>query len=162
MSENLTVFDVDFTDYERSEGGAAVRIPEADYLMRFTKVEMVTVKNENSENFGKPGWLVTLQIVNGPHAGVEIQDRFYPTITKTKFRIDQFLSAFGVEVKPGQMQVPVGQLMNRTLTVSVKDGKPYGEKQIVKSEVKKYAHASKSEGVVKSDGASLDADGVDL
>lgn len=165
MSDNskVTVFDVDFSNYEETEFKGAARLPEGSYLMRLTSVEQVHVKNENSANFGKPGFLVKLTVVNGPQAGEVIEDRLW-VIEKALFRMVQFFEAFGIKVDKTKMQLPVGQVMNRTLTVTVKDGAPFGEKQIVRSEVKKYEQASKSAGEssVKTDGESIDADGVEL
>lgn len=137
----LTVFNIDFSEYEGSEGGGSVKIPEGDYLARFVDVEQITVKNEQSENFGKPGFLVKLEIVGGEFNGLVIQDRFY-ILKKTLFRLDQFFSAFGVKIDKTMMNIPVAQVLNRTVCLTVKDGEPFGEKQTVKSEVKRYSHAS--------------------
>lgn len=164
--KNLTVFDVDFSDYEETEFEGPVLLPEGDYLMRLVSAEPTTVKSEDSPNFGKPGFIVKLEVVNGPYKGAQVTDRLW-VIQKALFRMDQFFSAFGIKVEKTKMQIPLGQVMNRTLCVTLKDGTPFGEKQVVKSEVKKYSHASKFEGgdtsaEIKSDGNSLDATGVDL
>lgn len=161
MSDNakLTVFDVDFSNYEETEFEAPPLLPEDDYLMRLIGVEQIHVKSETSPNFGKPGFLVTLEVVNGPHAGAKVEDRLW-VIEKALFRLQNFFAAFGIKVEKTKLQLPVGQVMNRTLTVTIKDGKPFGEKQIVRSEVKKYAHASKSAGdsTVKTEGDSIEVD----
>ncbi len=161
MSNSNLVFEIDFTDYEASEFSGPVRLPEGDYLVRLVDAEQVTIKNENSANFGKPGYLLTLEVVAGEHKGAKIEDRLY-VIENMRWRFDQFFSSFGVKIEKTKMQLPVGQVMNRTVTVTVKDGKPFGDNQTIKSEVKKYSHASKSAGEVQSDGKTLDAGGVAL
>lgn len=163
MSDSLTIFDIDFGSYERTEFEGPVRLPEGDYLVRFTGVEKVTVKNENSPNFGKPGFKVTLEVVNGPHAGAKLTDNLW-VIDKALFRLDQFFSAFGIKVEKGKLQLPVAQVLNKTLGVEVKDGAPFGEKQTVKSEIKRYKHASAVTGTEAPApvGNGFDTSGVDL
>lgn len=136
---DFSVFNIDFSKYEPSTGFA--KLPVGDYLMRVKDLSMISVKNESSENFGAPGILVKLEVVNGPHAGAIVEDRLW-VIEKALFRLEQFFSAFGIKVEKKQMNIPVQAVLNRTLAVSLKDGKPFGENQTVKSEVKKYAAAS--------------------
>lgn len=143
---DFSVFNIDFSKYEKSTG--ATRLPEGEYLMRVKDLAMTTVKNETSDNFGAPGIIVTLEVVNGPKAGSEVVDRLW-VIEKALFRLDQFFSAFGIKIEKKQMNIPVQAVLNRTLAVTLKDGKPFGDNQTIKSEVKKYAEASSITGESK-------------
>lgn len=158
---DFTVFNLDFSKYEENELPSQTKLPEGTYLMRFVDAKMVTVKNEHSVNFGAPGILVTLEVVNGPLAGKKIEDRLWH-IEKALFRLDQFFSALGVQIEKKEMNIPVAQVLNRSLAVTVKDGAPFGENQIVRSEVKKYAAASTITGEKPAEDTPQSDGGIQL
>lgn len=118
--------DVDLTNYKSRVGA---RVPQGDY-------EVIVVATEKAQSAAGNTMVTTwLRIAEGEFAGQVIVDRLTMT-ERSLFRVVGFLSAVGIPTPNKRLSVPLRQLENRRLLISVEDGEPYIG--TIKSEVRNY------------------------
>lgn len=104
--------ELDWTDYVDTRG---CRVPEGQYTVRVTSIEQ-----KESVATGNPYCQLALEIVVGPEKGQTFIDRLM--IMKTgMWRWDMFLPAVGIQRTKGKMNLRFGDILGKTLKVTVAD-----------------------------------------
>ena len=133
---------IDLTNYKDRVGSRVVP-------GRYTVVVEDAEWSESSN--GNPMITLWYRVLNGEFEGRTIIDR----LTQTEgalFRTVGFMQALGFPTPEKRLQVNLRQWVGKVLDIDVEDGDPYNGR--VKSEVRGYNRASKSEG--QSSAADLD------
>ncbi len=137
-------FYVDFSNYKDR---SSAHLPEGEYLVRVADAEVTETKK------GDPMVNVFLTVVGGPYADSPIIDRL--TITeKALWRVANALRALGFKVEKRNMNIPIKQMLGRTMVIKVSDGEPYNGE--VRSEIRSYSPAGTWAAKQAAAGAAVD------
>lgn len=122
----------DFTNYKDT---SSAHVPAGTY-----HAEVVDFEETTSKASGNPMFVVSLEIIDGPHAGQQIIDRL-PQTERAMFRSAAFLQALGVKIAKRKIALNPKSLIGRPVDIVVEDGEPYNGR--VRSEVREYLRATK-------------------
>lgn len=141
---------VDFTGVE---GGASVRAPEGDYVLKVTKLD-----KKNAQSSGNPMLVVTFEIQTGPDGvkGKRIIDR-HVLVKDSLWTLRNMMEAMGYKVPSGPMKLKEEMLVGKKVGATLIDGDEY--KSRINSEIADYLPVASVGNVVKPGEADLtDAD----
>lgn len=134
MSGPRESFNVDLTGWKDR---SSARLDPGTYLVRVVDAEVVETKK------GDPMVNLFYEVQGGAFAGSPLIDRLVLT-EKALWRVVKVLRALGLKVEKRNMNIPIKQLLGRTLVVKVTDGEPYNDE--VRSEIREYFPAASFQG----------------
>lgn len=126
----MPAHEIDFSNVKERAG--RLKVTPGDYLFKISSVE------ETKSKAGNPMWVFDQEILPGfEGAGQSIRD--YVSLTpQALFKLRDLLEALGVSVGKKKIKVDPQKLVGKIIGGHVEDGEPYGEREIVKSEIAYY------------------------
>lgn len=133
-------------DFSGVEARTTVRVPEGDYTAKLVKIQKTNAKTGDKN----PMLVVDFEFTSGGKGvqGQRIRDR-HILIKDSLWTLRNMLEAMGLKVPNGKMNIKEGQLVGRTVGLTVIDGDEYKGK--IKSEVGDYIPADAVGNIVQED-----------